>query len=150
MIKENYIFFDIDAKNKEEALDFVSSKAFEYGITDDKDGLLGDFLKREEEYSTGLQDEFAITHAKSPHAKEVAIFFVKCKNELDWETLDDSKVKYLFALIVPMENAGNEHLLMISKLATSLLEDEFKDKVKSSTDKAELKEYILKIMKEDN
>ena len=51
MIKENYIFFDIDAKNKEEALDFVSSKAFEYGITDDKDGLLGDFLKREEELS---------------------------------------------------------------------------------------------------
>ena len=49
MIKENYIFFDIDAKNKEEALDFVSSKAFEYGITDDKDGLLGDFLNREEE-----------------------------------------------------------------------------------------------------
>ena len=126
MIKENYIFFDIDAKNKEEALDFVSSKAFEYGITDDKDGLLGDFLKREEEYSTGLQDEFAIPHAKSTHAKEVAIFFVKCKNELDWETLDDSKV------------------------ATSLLEDEFKEKVKSSTDKAELKEYILKIMKEDN
>ena len=120
MIKENYIFFDIDAKNKEE------------------------------EYSTGLQDEFAIPHAKSTHAKEVAIFFVKCKNELDWETLDDSKVKYLFALIVPMKNAGNEHLLMISKLATSLLEDEFKDKVKSSTDKAELKEYILKIMKEDN
>ena len=144
MIKENYIFFDIDAKNKEEALDFISSKAFEYGITDDKEGLLGDFLKREEEYSTGLQDEFAIPHAKSTHAKEVAIFFVKCKNELD------SKVKYLFALIVPMKNAGNEHLLMISKLATSLLEDEFKDKVKSSTDKAELKEYILKIMKEDN
>ena len=26
MIKENYIFFDIDAKNKEEALDFISSK----------------------------------------------------------------------------------------------------------------------------
>ena len=101
MIKENYIFFDIDAKNKEEALDFISSKAFEYGITDDKEGLLGDFLKREEEYSTGLQDEFAIPHAKSTHAKEVAIFFVKCKNELDWETLDDSKVKYLFALIVP-------------------------------------------------
>ena len=75
MIKENYIFFDIDAKNKEEALDFISSKAFEYGITDDKEGLLGDFLKREEEYSTGLQDEFAIPHAKSTHAKEVAIFY---------------------------------------------------------------------------
>ena len=47
MIKEKNIFIDIDAKNKEEALDFISSKAFEYGITDDKDGLLGYFLKRE-------------------------------------------------------------------------------------------------------
>ena len=55
MIKENYIFFDIDAKNKEEALDFVSSKAFEYGITDDKDGLLRDFLKREDVYKRQIQ-----------------------------------------------------------------------------------------------
>ena len=45
MIKENYIFLTLMLMNKEEALDFVSSKAFEYGITDDKDGLLGDFLK---------------------------------------------------------------------------------------------------------
>ena len=82
MIKENYIFFDIDAKNKEEALDFISSKAFEYGITDDKNGLLGDFLKREEEYSTGLQDEFAIPHAKSTHAKEVAIFLLSVRTNL--------------------------------------------------------------------
>lgn len=150
MIKEKYIFFDIDAKNKEEVLTFISEKAFEYGITNDKEGLLKDFLQREEEYSTGLQSEFAIPHAKSVHAKEAAIFFVKCKKDIEWETLDDSNVKYLFALIVPKENAGNEHLLMISKLATSLLEDEFRDKVKLSTDRAELKEYILNIMKEDN
>ena len=63
------------------------------------------------------------------------------------QTLDDSKVKYLFALIVPMENAGNEHLLMISKLATSLLEDEFKDKVKSSTDKAAVSYTHLDVYK---
>lgn len=150
MIKEQYIFFDVDAKSKEELLEFVSDKAFEMGITDNKEGLLKDFLKREEDFSTGLQDEFAIPHAKSEYAKETAVFFVKCKNPLDWETLDDTKVRYAFALIVPNEKAGNEHLMMISKLATSLLEDEFKDTVKSSKDKSMLKEYILKFMKEDN
>ena len=150
MIKEKYIFFDVEATSKEELLEFVSDKAFEMGITDNKEGLLEDFLKREEDFSTGLQDEFAIPHAKSEYAKETAVFFVKCKNPLDWETLDDTKVRYAFALIVPNEKAGNEHLIMISKLATSLLEDEFKDTVKSSTDKSMLKEYILKIMKEDN
>ena len=101
MIKEQYIFFDVDAKSKEELLEFVSDKAFEIGITDNKEGLLKDFLKREEDFSTGLQDEFAIPHAKSEYAKETAVFFVKCKNPLDWETLDDTKVRYAFALIVP-------------------------------------------------
>ena len=69
MIKDEYIFLDVDVKTKQEALEFVSAKALELGITDDKDGLLSDFLKREKEYSTGLQDEFAIPHANSVHAK---------------------------------------------------------------------------------
>lgn len=150
MIKDEYIFLDVDVKTKHEALEYVSTKAFELGITDDKDGLLSDFLKREREYSTGLQDGFAIPHAKSAFAKEVAVFFVKCRNTFEWETLDDTDVKYLFALIVPMENAGNEHLIMISKLATSLLEDDFREMVKSSDNAAELKKYINKAMTEES
>ena len=38
---------------------------------------------------------------------------------------------------------------MISKLATCLLEDEFKNTVKSSTNKSALKDYILKNMEVD-
>lgn len=64
--------------------------------------------------------------------------------------MDDSFVTNLFALIVPKQNAGNEHLMMISKLATNLLEDKFKNTVKSSKNKSELAEYIIKTMKEDN
>ena len=137
MIREEYIFFDVDAASKEELLDFISEKALEFGITDSKEGLKDAFLKREEEYTTGLQDGFAIPHAKTEYAKETAVFFVKCKNQLDWGTLDDTKVNYAFAL-------------MISQLATNLLEDEFRDEVKSATDKSVLKEYILKNMKENN
>lgn len=150
MVKEDYIYFNIDAATKEEALEFISDKAYELGVTDNRDGLLGDFLKREEEFSTGIQDEFAIPHAKSDHAKKIAIFYVTSKNPLEWETMDGTKVKYMFALIVPTENAGNDHLMMISKLATNLLEDEFKDTVKSCTDKSVLKEYLLKKMKEED
>lgn len=151
MFKEEYIFFDVNVNTKKEVLEFVSDQALSLGLTDNKDGLLEDFLKREEEYSTGLQDGFAIPHAKSSHAKEIAIIYVSCKNPIkEWETLDDSLVTNLFALIVPKQNAGNEHLMMISKLATNLLEDEFKNKVKSSDNKSELTKYIKKIMKEDN
>ena len=75
MIREEYIFLDVDVSSKEQLLDFVSEKALKMGITDNKEGLKSDFLKREAEYSTGLQNEFAIPHAKSEYAKETAVFF---------------------------------------------------------------------------
>ena len=55
----------------------------------------------------------------------------------------------MLALLVPEENEGNLHLMMISKLATCLLEDDFKETLKSVTDKKELKDYILKNMEVD-
>lgn len=147
MFKEEYLFFDIDISTKEEALTFISHKALELGLTDNEDGLNADFLKREGEFSTGLQDGFAIPHAKSDFAKQMAVFYVRCKKEVsDWETLDDKKVTDLFALIVPKKNADNEHLMMISKLATNLLEDEFKYGVKAASNKDEIMEYLEKMI----
>lgn len=144
LIEDNYIFLNEDYKSKQELLSFIAAKAEELNICDTKEGLLEDLLAREAEFSTGLQDGFAIPHARSSHVKKVSVFFIRNKSVLDWETLDDSEVHYLFALLVPKENEGNIHLLMISKLATCLLEDDFKDKIKSTSDKSELKDYILK------
>ena len=144
LIEDNYIFLNEDYKSNQELLSFIAAKAEELTICDTKEGLLKDLLAREAEFSTGLQDGFAIPHARSSHVKKVSVFFIRNKSVLDWETLDDSDVHYLFALLVPKENEGNIHLQMISKLATSLLEDDFKDKVKSTSDKSELKDYILK------
>lgn len=144
LIEDNYIFLNEDYKSKQELLSFIAAKAEELNICDTKEGLLEDLLAREAEFSTGLQDGFAIPHARSSHVKKVSVFFIRNKFVLDWETLDDSEVHYLFALLVPKENEGNIHLQMISKLATCLLEDDFKDKIKSTSDKSELKDYILK------
>lgn len=144
LIEDNYIFLNEDYKSKQELLSFIAAKAEELNICDTKEGLLEDLLAREAEFSTGLQDGFAIPHARSSHVKKVSVFFIRNKSILDWDTLDDSEVHYLFALLVPKENEGNIHLQMISKLATCLLEDDFKDKIKSTSDKSELKDYILK------
>lgn len=149
MLKENYIFLDVKAKNKEQILRFIVDKAYENGICDSSEGLLEDLKKREAEFPTGLQDGFAIPHARSSHVKKAAILYLRCDEALEWGTMDDKKVNYLFSLLVPEENEGNLHLMMISKLATCLLEDDFKDTLKSVTDKKELKDYILKNMEVD-
>ena len=75
MIEDNYIFLNEDYKSKQELLSFIAAKAEELNICDTKEGLLEDLLAREAEFSTGLQDGFAIPHARSSHVKKVSVFF---------------------------------------------------------------------------
>ena len=146
MINEKNIFLNLDATNKQEILEFISKKAVELGISDNQEGVLTDLNKREGEYPTGLQDGFAIPHAKSQYVKTPTILFLKLNNPIEWGTMDDSSVKYIFSLLVPKENEDNIHLQMISKLAVCLLEDDFKEFIQSCNDVKELKDYIIKNM----
>lgn len=148
MLKEEYIFLNINVNSKDDVLKFIAHQASELNITDNENDLYHDFLAREEEFPTGLQDGFAIPHARSENVKKIAIMYVTTKKGIEWGTLDDKPVSNMFALLVPSHYEGQVHLQMISKLATCLLEDDFKEKVKSSTNTAELKKYILKEMED--
>ncbi|MDD8048233.1 MAG: PTS sugar transporter subunit IIA [Thomasclavelia sp.] len=149
MLKDEYIYQDVDVSSKNELLKFISKKALEMKLTNDSEALYNDFLEREGKFSTGLQDGFAIPHARTDNVNEVAIMYIRSKNYIEWGTLDDKPVKYFFVLLVPAKSEGNVHLQMISKLAVCLLDDDFKEKVKSSNDKVWLRNYILKKMKEE-
>lgn len=146
MLKEEYIYLDVEATTKQEVLDYIVTIASKYSISDSQEGLLEDLNKRELEFPTGLQDGFAIPHTRSKHVLKPSILFLRTKQGIEWGTMDDKKVNYLFVLLVPKENEGNLHLQMISKLATCLLEDDFKEVVKVSTNKQELRKYIVKNM----
>lgn len=145
---EEHICFQVPGEQKLDVLKYVADKAEELNICDDPKGLLADLLHREDEFSTGLQDGFAIPHARSSHVKEASILFLKTEHAIEWGTMDDQKVHYLFSLLVPKENEGNVHLMMLSQLATCLLEDDFKEYVKECDDKQALVSYIYKGMEE--
>lgn len=146
MLNEQNIFLNLNLNSKQDVLEFISNKAHELNVCENISGLLEDLNHREAEYSTGLQDGFAIPHAKSAHVKEATILFLRLNTSIEWGTMDDSEVSYIFALLVPKENEGNVHLQMISKLAVCLLEDDFKEFIKSCNDVTELKNYISENM----
>lgn len=149
MLREENIFLNQELTSKEEVLNFIVDKAFEKGITDNKEGLLRDLWSREKEYSTGIQDGFAIPHSKSSHVKEASIFYIKTINSIEWETLDGSDVRYIFNLLAPSENESNIHLQMLSKIATCLMDEDFIEEVKNSNDESQLVEYILQKTQEE-
>lgn len=144
LIEKRGIFLNCDCADKEEMLKFIADKAQEYNITDDSAVLLQDLKNREAEFSTGLSDGFAIPHARTSHVKRVSVFFLRNKTPLKWETLDGQDVTGLFALLVPEKNEGNIHLQMISSLATSLMEEDFRQTVRECQDEGILQSYILR------
>ena len=140
--KETNILLDVTVASKEELFEVIASYAYESGYVTNVDETRRAFNEREEEYSTGLQEGFAIPHAKADTVLTPTVLFIRLKHE----TFDDSAVKNVFALMVPKEDEGTVHLEMLSRLATALLEAEFIQQVQQSEDKTQLVELIKKEM----
>ncbi|KRN72242.1 hypothetical protein IV76_GL002946 [Carnobacterium maltaromaticum] len=135
---EENILLDVVVASQSELFKSVARYAEKLGFVKDVEKVYEAFVERESEYSTGLQDGFAIPHAKSPYVLAPTVLFIRLENELEWETFDESRVKNIFALLVPKEDEGTLHLEMLSRLATALMEDEFISQVQKNTNKDQL------------
>ncbi len=141
LINKNLILIDADLKNKHEVLDKICELLDAEGRLLDKRLYLEDVYKREELTPTALGHNFAIPHAKSEGVKTSSLVFIDLKNEIQWT--DDEKVKFVFGIAVPLEQAGNEHLKIISALARKMLRDDFKDSLSNAKTKEEFLNLII-------
>ena len=132
------IFLDLEIDTKEALFSLLANAALEAGYVSNQEQTVQAFIAREAEFSTGLQDGFAIPHAKDDSVVKATVFFAKVNQSIEWETFDDNGVQYVFALFVPKAEGGTTHLQMLSQLATALMEDEFKEQIKKATNKKEL------------
>ena len=122
----SHILLNQPLSDKKTVFAFAAARAKNLGICIDESDLAADLAAREAEIPTGLQDGFAIPHTKSPHVLKPAVLFIRTTDSIPWETLDDSDVNCIFVLLVPEADAGSTHLRLMSKLATCLLDKEFK------------------------
>lgn len=140
MIKKEYVFIDLDIKEKDAAMEFIAKKAFDFNISTDKEGLLKDLYKREEEFNTDLGMGISIPHTKSDYAKKAAVIFLRYKNEILWG--GDTKVKASIVFISPKNNRDNIHLKMLSRVSRKLVHQEFLGLLLNNTDK----DFIYKML----
>ncbi|ASP28442.1 PTS system, fructose-specific IIB component [Spiroplasma corruscae] len=142
-IKNTYVFLETEFINKVDLLNFISKKALENKITDDSKILFESFLSREKEASTGFEDGFAIPHAKIKNIKEPSVIIVKNKIGIEWDSLDGKPTSYIISLIIP-DNANEEHLNLLSSIATKLTKEDFKKDFIIAKDPNELKKVLVK------
>ncbi|WP_257529889.1 PTS sugar transporter subunit IIA [Irregularibacter muris] len=131
IFKRNYLFLDVDVKRKEEAMNFIASKADELGISKDKQQTEEDLWNREKEFNTAIDETIAIPHTKSETINFPAVLIIKLKNSIDW---GGENIKLIISFLTPKENKENIHLTMLSKISRKLIDEEFKLTLNQSND----------------
>lgn len=126
--KEN-IFLDKHFAHKEEIFHFLAVQAVKQGWAASQQAVEDELWRREREYSTGLEGQIAMPHAKSIHVQKAGVIFIRLTHPIDWQSLDGEPVKLIFALLVPASGAKNLHLQIINELACQIIDDDFRQRL---------------------
>ena len=130
-VKANQVFLDNPATTVDEALEFLSKKAVELGLSDDEAAVLDAFKKREAMGTTGMQSGFAIPHCKSEAVKDAAVYVVKFAGDIAWDSMDGEPIKVALALFAP---DGDVHLTLLMMVAGAINSEAFCNKILESND----------------
>ncbi|MFT8661412.1 PTS sugar transporter subunit IIA [Liquorilactobacillus ghanensis] len=136
-MKPNLVLYDLVANTKKEVINKLADLYQKTGVIQEKEAYIISVMKREEEGTTGIGDGIAIPHGQSETVKESAVVIAKLKEPVEWHSLDDLPVKYVFLLAIPDEG-DQEHLKILSQLAGLLMDDDVRIQLEKSKSKVDL------------
>lgn len=149
IININHVKLNLDIKNKQEGLYSLAELGYENGVINNIKETYKDIELRENEFSTGFGDGFAIPHTKSNHVLKPAIFVMKPLNPVEWDSFDNKPVHVIIGILVPKQNENNLHLKLLSSLSKYLIEDDFKKSVIESKSQDNIYNIIKKALLEN-
>ena len=126
LLKPQSILLNASPTNKADAIYTLGDLMDKGGNLSDKAEYLEAVFAREESGSTGLGDGIATPHAKSAGVKEAGLAAMVVPNGVDFEALD-GQPSLLFFMIAAPEGAADTHVEVLSKLATMVIDPDFKN-----------------------
>lgn len=100
------------------------------GRADSAEGLYADAWAREQKDETGLPGGIAIPHAKSASVTTPSLAFARLNPGVDFGA-PDGPADLVFLIAAP-DTAAEAHLAMLSKLARSLMQEEFTSSLRAA------------------
>ena len=126
LLKPQSILLNAAPTNKADAIYTLGDLMDKGGNLSDKAEYLQAVFVREESGSTGLGDGIATPHAKSAGVKEAGLAAMVVPNGVDFDALDGQPSRLFFMIAAP-EGAADTHVEVLSKLATMVINPDFKN-----------------------
>ncbi len=118
-MRQDLIRLDFPAHDKVDLLKNLVQFLVDQKIIADGDEVLESLLEREKLMSTGIKRGFAIPHAFTSHLQESIICFARLHTPIDYQSLDEEPVRFVFLLLGPRDAQGI-HLKILARLARLL------------------------------
>lgn len=144
ILTEDLIEVNLPVLDKEDAINKMIDIAEKSGKFIDKDEVRKSVFEREKLVSTGVGKGFAIPHSKTDAVSDVVAAFATLKDPIDFESIDNEPVKFIF-LLVGKDSLLNVHIKLLSRISRLMNNDSFREKLQQ----ADSKEKILDLFKEE-
>ena len=112
--------------SKEAAIRLLADYMEKGGNLSDKEQYVKDVLAREASGTTGLGDGIATPHAKSDGVRAAGLAAMTVPAGMDFAAMDGNPSRLFFMIAAP-NGANDEHLAILSKLATMIMDPDFKE-----------------------
>lgn len=106
------------------------------------DQVFDRLLERERLGSTGLGQGIALPHARMADVSEAYGTLIQLQSGVDFDAIDNRPVDLAFGLVVP-QDATQEHLQLLAKLASLFSSEEFCARLRAARDPDTMLREIL-------
>jgi mannitol/fructose-specific phosphotransferase system IIA component (Ntr-type) len=130
------ITFELNAADKVDAISQMAKLVVASGRGSDAEQITKDVLARDE-MGTPQVDGVAIPHARTSGVSQSSVAVARSVNQNIIFDEDEGAAEVLFMILVPNE-AGDEHISILSSLARRLMDDDFTKALRTTNDPAEL------------
>ncbi|WP_347344234.1 fructose-specific PTS transporter subunit EIIC [Microbacterium sp.] len=126
--------------DKQAVIASLAARVTAQGRANDAERLAADAWAREQKDETGLPGGIAIPHAKSPAVQQASLAFARLKPGVEFGA-PDGPADLVFLIAAP-DTAAEEHLAVLSKLARSLMQDEFTSSLRAASSADEVAHIV--------
>ena len=140
-LRKESIILDIEAPDKERALDEIVNVLVERGVIPDKEPYLTALIDRERLCSTGIGRGTAIPHAKLKDIDRILLAFARSRKGVDFDSLDKQPVHFIFVIFTP-ENVPEDYLLLLAHISRLAKDERFRKAVMGAVSEDEIFEVF--------
>ena len=142
LITPDRVVCDLEVPSKKRALEQLSDLLSHNQTGIAAIDIYNSLLARERLGGTGIGHGIAIPHGRLQSTQETLGAFIRLKEGIDFDAIDHQPVDLIFAMVVP-EEATQEHLQTLAKLAKMFNDEQVRDKLRAASNATELYQQLL-------